>query len=34
LNDGLAAFKEGLGGHGAVYDEYEYVPSEIPVDAP
>ena len=33
LNDGLAAFKEGLGGHGAVYDEYEYEPAPIATDA-
>lgn len=32
LNDGLVAYKERFGGHAAVYDEYEYVPSEIPVD--
>jgi len=33
LNDGLLAFKEGFGGHGVVYDEYSYVPKEIPSDA-
>lgn len=32
LNDGLVAYKERFGGHAAVYDEYEYVPTEIPVD--
>lgn len=34
LNDGLLAFKESHGGHGVVYEEYEYSPDEIPVDAP
>lgn len=32
LNDGLVAFKEGLGGHAAVYEEYEYEPAAIPTD--
>lgn len=33
LNDGLLAYKERFGGHGAVYEEYEYEPAGIPVDA-
>jgi len=32
LNDTLVAFKEGFGGHGAVHEEYEYEPRQIPVD--
>lgn len=32
LNDGLVAFKERLGGHGVVYEEYEYEPAAIPLD--
>ncbi len=32
LNDSLVAFKEGFGGHGAVHEEYEYDPGQIPVD--
>ncbi len=32
LNDTLVSFKEGFGGHGAVHEEYEYVPGPIPID--
>lgn len=32
LNDSLVSFKEGFGGHGAVHEEYEYEPGQIPVD--
>lgn len=30
LNDGLVSFKEGFGGHAAVYEEYEYDIARIP----
>lgn len=32
LNDALVAFKEGFGGHGAVHEEYEYDPRQLPLD--
>jgi len=32
LNDTLVGYKESFGGHGAVHEEYEYVPGPIPVD--